>query len=45
MTFRPELIFAGILVIGAIGLAGDHAVRRLRGWACSWQEGLTAQAE
>ena len=45
MTFRPELIFAGILVIGAIGLAGDHAVRRLRLWACSWQEGLTAQAE
>jgi len=45
MTFRPELIFAGIMVIGAIGLAGDHAVRRLRLWACSWQEGLTAQAE
>ncbi len=45
MTFRPELIFAGIIVIGAIGLIGDYAVRRLRGWACAWQEGLTAQPE
>ena len=25
MTFRPELIFAGIIVIGAIGLLGDQA--------------------
>ena len=24
MTFRPELIFAGIIVIGAIGLLGDQ---------------------
>ncbi|MEJ1977974.1 MAG: ABC transporter permease [Acetobacteraceae bacterium] len=44
MTFRPELIFAGILVIGAIGLLADQAVRRLRSWACSWQDGLTARA-
>lgn len=45
MTFRPELIFAGIMVIGAIGLLGDHAVRRLRDRACSWRQGLTASAE
>ena len=44
MTFRPELIFAGIIVIGAIGLLGDHAVRRLRARACIWQEGLTVDA-
>ena len=44
MTFRPELIFAGIIVIGAIGLAGDQAVRRLRARACAWQDGLTARA-
>ncbi len=42
MTFRPELIFAGIIVIGAIGLLGDQAVRRLRSRACRWQEGLMA---
>ena len=45
MTFRPELIFAGIIVIGAVGLLGDYAVRRLREMACSWQEGLTAQPQ
>ena len=44
MTFRAELVFAGIIVIGAIGLIGDFAVRRLRRWACAWQEGLTADA-
>lgn len=43
MTFRPELIFAGIIVIGAIGLLADFAVQRLRRIACSWQEGLTVQ--
>ncbi|GAC1343759.1 MAG: ABC transporter permease [Acetobacteraceae bacterium] len=42
MTFRTELIFAGIIVIGAIGLLADQSVRRLRAWACQWQEGLTA---
>ena len=42
MTFRPELIFAGIIVIGAIGLLADQAVRRLRSRACGWQEGLMA---
>ena len=45
MTFRPELIFAGIIVIGAVGLLGDYAVRKLKAWACSWQEGLTAQEQ
>jgi len=28
-------------VIGVIGLLGDQSVRRLRRWACRWQEGLT----
>ncbi len=41
MTFRPELIFAGIIVIGAIGLLGDQGVRRLGRRVCRWQEGLT----
>jgi ABC-type nitrate/sulfonate/bicarbonate transport system permease component len=44
MTFRPELIFAGIMVIGAIGLLGDFGVRQLRLRACAWQEGLTVNA-
>ena len=43
MTFRPELIFAGIVVIGAIGLLADFSVQRLRRFACSWQEGLMVQ--
>jgi NitT/TauT family transport system permease protein len=42
MTFHTELIFAGIIVIGAIGLAADQAVRLLRSWACRWQEGLVS---
>jgi ABC-type nitrate/sulfonate/bicarbonate transport system permease component len=42
MTFRTDLILAGIIVIGAIGLLADQSVRRLRSWACRWQEGLTA---
>jgi len=42
MTFRTELIFAGIIVIGAIGLLGDQAVRLLRARVCRWQEGLVA---
>jgi ABC-type nitrate/sulfonate/bicarbonate transport system permease component len=45
MTFRPELIFAGIMVIGAIGLLGDFGVRELRKRACAWQEGLMADAQ
>ena len=42
MTFRTELIFAGIIVIGAIGLLADQAVRMLRTRICRWQEGLTS---
>ena len=42
MTFRTELIFAGIIVIGAIGLLADQGVRRLRARTCRWQDGLTA---
>jgi NitT/TauT family transport system permease protein len=44
MTFRPELILAGIIVIGAIGLLADQGVRRLRTLACGWQDGLTGRA-
>ena len=39
------LIIAGIIVIGAIGLAADQAVRRVRAHVCRWQEGLTASPE
>ena len=42
MTFRTELIFAGIIVIGAIGLLADQAVRLLRARVCRWQEGLVS---
>lgn len=42
MTFRTELIFAGIIVIGAIGLLGDQAVRLLRQRVCRWQDGLVS---
>ena len=45
MTFRPELIFAGIIVIGGVGLLGDWGVQRIRAMVCSWQEGLTAAAQ
>jgi ABC-type nitrate/sulfonate/bicarbonate transport system permease component/ABC-type nitrate/sulfonate/bicarbonate transport system substrate-binding protein len=45
LTFRSELIIAGIVVIGAIGLLADQGVRALRGYICRWQEGLTATAE
>lgn len=45
MTFRTELIFAGIIVIGAIGLLADQGVSRLRARACRWQEGLVASGK
>ena len=45
LTFRSDLIIAGIIVIGAIGLLADQAVRRVRAHVCRWQEGLTAAAE
>jgi ABC-type nitrate/sulfonate/bicarbonate transport system permease component len=45
LTFRSDLIIAGIIVIGAIGLLADQAVRRVRAHVCRWQEGLTAVPE
>ncbi|SKA15620.1 NitT/TauT family transport system permease protein [Enhydrobacter aerosaccus] len=45
LTFRSDLIFAGIIVIGAIGLLADQLVRLARSRACRWQEGLTATNE
>jgi len=42
---RDDLIIAGIVVIGAIGLLADQLVRRVRAPACPWQEGLTAAPE
>jgi ABC-type nitrate/sulfonate/bicarbonate transport system permease component len=45
MTFRSDLIIAGILVIGLVGLIADQAVRALRARICRWQEGLTASVE
>lgn len=42
LTFRSDLIFAGIVVIGAIGLLADQLVRLVRSHVCRWQEGLTA---
>jgi len=45
LTFRSDLIFAGIIVIGAIGLLADQLVRLVRARVCRWQEGLTASSE
>ena len=45
LTFRSDLIIAGIIVIGGIGLLADQAVRRVRAHVCRWQEGLTASPE
>lgn len=45
LTFRSDLIIAGILVIGGIGLLADQAIRRVRAYVCRWQEGLTAVPE
>ena len=45
LTFRSDLIIAGIIVIGGIGLLADQMVRRVRAHVCRWQEGLTAQPE
>jgi ABC-type nitrate/sulfonate/bicarbonate transport system permease component len=42
LTFQSDLIIAGIIVIGAIGLLGDQMVRALRARVCRWQEGLIA---
>jgi ABC-type nitrate/sulfonate/bicarbonate transport system permease component len=40
IIFRPDLIIAGILIIGAIGLLFDQIVRLVRSIVCGWQEGL-----
>lgn len=45
LTFQSQLIIAGIIVIGAIGLLADQGTRLLRGVVCRWQDGLTAQPE
>ena len=45
LTFRSDLIIAGIVVIGAIGLLADQLIRRVRAHVCRWQEGLTATPE
>jgi ABC-type nitrate/sulfonate/bicarbonate transport system permease component len=45
LTFQSDLIIAGIIVIGAIGLLADQGTRLLRAHVCRWQEGLVAQAE
>ena len=45
LTFRSDLIIAGVIVIGAIGLLADQLVRLVRGRVCRWQEGLTASNE
>jgi ABC-type nitrate/sulfonate/bicarbonate transport system permease component len=45
LTFRSDLIIAGIIVIGAIGLMADQLVRAVRSRLCRWQEGLTASNE
>jgi ABC-type nitrate/sulfonate/bicarbonate transport system permease component len=45
LTFRPDLIIAGIIVIGTIGLLADHGVRLVRSRVCRWREGLTAAPE
>ena len=37
LTFRSDLIFAGILIIGAIGLLCDTGVQALRSRLCRWQ--------
>jgi NitT/TauT family transport system permease protein len=42
MSFRSDIIIAGILIIGVIGLSVDQGVRLLRARVCRWQEGLTA---
>ncbi|MBV8168757.1 MAG: ABC transporter permease [Alphaproteobacteria bacterium] len=40
VTFHPDQILAGILIIGAIGLAFDQILRLVRKWLCRWQDGL-----
>jgi ABC-type nitrate/sulfonate/bicarbonate transport system permease component len=44
MTFRPDQIVAGIIVIGAFGLLFDQLIRLMRNYFCRWQEGLVLEA-
>ena len=44
MTFRPDQIVAGIIVIGFFGLAFDQVIRMMRSYFCRWQEGLVLEA-
>jgi len=44
VIFRPDLIIAGILIIGAIGLMFDQCVRIARKRFCRWQEGLVQES-
>lgn len=44
VIFRPDLIIAGILIIGAIGLLFDQFVRIARKRFCRWQEGLVLES-
>jgi ABC-type nitrate/sulfonate/bicarbonate transport system permease component len=44
VIFRPDLIIAGILIIGAIGLMFDQCVRVARKRLCRWQEGLVLES-
>lgn len=44
VIFRPDLIVAGILIIGFIGLIFDQLVRFVRSALCRWQEGLVLKS-
>jgi ABC-type nitrate/sulfonate/bicarbonate transport system permease component len=44
MTFRPDQIVAGIIVIGTFGLLFDQLIRMMRTYFCRWQEGLVLEA-
>ena len=44
MTFRPDQIVAGIIVIGTFGLLFDQLIRLMRTYFCRWQEGLVLEA-
>lgn len=39
-VFHPDMILAGILIIGTIGLVLDQLLRLLRRRLCRWQDGL-----
>ncbi len=44
VTFKPDQIVAGILIIGGIGLVFDQGIRLARRRLCRWQEGLVLEA-